>query len=100
MSWKGNIKIAFLITDSPCHGSKFHNLNKKIKEKIDKYEDENPKGKKIDENIQELFEKNISLFCLNFHKNTQQMFEIFKEKFEEIKLHEWKHIFLLKMKIF
>ena len=93
MNWKGNTKIAFLITDSPCHGSKYHDLNKNLKEEIDKYDDENPNGKKIDEIIQDLFTKNISLFCLNLHKNTHRMFEYFKDKFESMRLHQGKHIF-------
>ena len=83
-SWKGHKKIAFLITDSPCHGSKYHKLNQDLPEEKDKYLNEN----KIENVISEIFKNNITLFCLDLHKNTQKMFEMFKEKFDEMEIPE------------
>ena len=97
-SWKGNKKIAFLITDSPCHGSKYHNLNKNQPEEIDKYLSGNEN--KIEEVIREFFEKNITLFCLDLHKNTHKMFDIFKEKFDEMEIPEGGNKFFIEKENF
>ena len=83
-SWKAKAKITFLITDSPCHGKEYHDLDEEQKE--DKYLDENPKGRKIGDIITEIFGKSISLFCLKLNKNTDKMFEKFKEKYDETRL--------------
>ena len=70
--WNGDTKIALLITDSPCHGDKFHDLNSDE----DKYKD--------DKNIMGLLQKfkneNISLICFKLSKNTDKMFEIFEKE--------------------
>ena len=94
-SWKANTKITFLITDSPCHGKEYHDLDQNQKEETDKYIDENPNGKKIKDLITEIFGKNISLFCLNLHKNTNKMFDKFKEIYEETKLFPSKNQFFI-----
>ena len=94
-SWKANTKITFLITDSPCHGREYHDLDQNQKEETDKYIDENPNGKKIKDVITDIFGKSISLFCLNLHKNTSKMFDKFKEIYEETKLFPSKNEFFI-----
>lgn len=98
-SWGSGKKLAFLITDSPCHGVEYHDLNQKNKETEDHY----PKGKyepktknepenteefirrDIKELVKEFAKKGISLVCLDILKNTKKMFNKFKEIYESEK---------------
>ena len=83
-SWTGNSKIAILITDSPCHGSEFHNLNQNENGQSDMFADGDPEGR--DKNMIENFVKyKISLFCVSLDKNTDKMYNIFMKKYERIK---------------
>ena len=82
--WGKGYKIAFLITDAPCHGIEYHNLD----QSKDNYKDNYPKGHYDGENIndeefkrremdvlvKELADKNISLACLDILKITEKMF--------------------------
>ena len=92
-SWKANAKIAFLITDSPCHGREYHELDEEQNE--DKYLDEKPNGKKMGDIISEFFGQSISLFCLKLNKNTNKMFEKFREKYDETKIFPSKYHFYI-----
>ncbi len=92
-SWKSNNKIAFLITDSPCHGEQYHNLNNR-NEEIDNYINDNIYEKEMDDVIRQFFEKCITLFCLKLHKNTQKMFEKFKEIYESMSFGNKKEFFI------
>ena len=92
-SWKSNNKIAFLITDSPCHGEQYHNLNNR-NEEIDNYINDNNYEKKMDDVIREFFKKCITLFCLQLHKNTGKMFEKFKEIYESMSFGNKKEFFI------
>lgn len=100
LNWKSNTKIAFLITDSPCHGAQYHDLNQNEKEEIDDYFDENTNERKMEDIIKDFSTKCISLFCLNLSKNTSKMFEKFKEKYEEIKLDSKREFFVEKENFF
>ena len=79
--WRGDTRIALLITDSPCHGGEFHNSNG-VK---DKY----PSEQNIKNMIHQFKKENISLICFKLTKNTDKMFEIFKNEYnsEEEKNH-------------
>ena len=83
-TWKGNTKIAILITDSPCHGKEFHNLNQNNDEQRDEYPDGDPEGRDIKEMVRKFVKNKISLFCLELNKMTEQMFNIFKKAYETI----------------
>ena len=80
--WEGKSRFAILVTDSPCHGTKYHNFT-------GEGEDNFPDGDKINRNIEEyieFFAKNeISLFCLKINSTTDKMFGIFKEIYEKNK---------------
>ena len=80
-NWSGEVKIAFLITDSPCHGKKYHNLDQNQEDEKDDYINGDPDGKNIEDMIGQFINNNISLFCVNLHKNTTKMFELFKQKY-------------------
>ena len=80
--WEGKSRFAILVTDSPCHGTKYHNFT-------GEGEDNFPEGDKYQRNIEEyieFFAKNeISLFCLKINSTTDKMFLIFKEIYEKNK---------------
>lgn len=79
-TWKGNFKIAVLITDSPCHGKEFYDL-----EINDNYlNEEVPDREKIKDLIHKFKRENISLICLNLHNRTKKMFDIFKNEYNQI----------------
>jgi myosin protein heavy chain len=81
-SWKGKTRLAFLVTDAPCHGKKYHDLTG---EQEDNYIDGDREGRNIEEYI-EFFAKNeISLFCLKINSATDKMFNIFSEVYNQNK---------------
>ena len=82
--WRGDTKVALLITDSPCHGAEFHNSNE-IK---DDYDDDS----NIKEKIHEFKDKNISLICFELSKNTAKMFEKFEEEYNSQEINNFLYI--------
>ena len=80
--WEGKSRFAILVTDSPCHGTKYHNF-------IGEGEDNFPDGDKEHRNIEAYIEffaiNEISLFCLKINSTTDKMFGIFKEIYEKNK---------------
>ena len=80
-NWSGEVKVAFLITDSPCHGKEYHNLDQNQEDEKDDYINGDPNGKNIEDMIDQFINKKISLFCVNLHKNTTKMFELFEQKY-------------------
>ena len=81
-SWKGNTCIAILITDSPCHGKEFHELDQRNEKQKDDYIDGVSEQKSIENLIHDFKKKNISLICLKLHNNTNKMFDKFKEYYK------------------
>jgi len=81
-SWKGKTRLAILVTDAPCHGTKYHDLTGEQK---DNWPEGDREGRNIEEYI-EFFAKNeISLFCLTISSNTDKMFNIFSEVYNKNK---------------
>ena len=78
LEWKSNARFAILITDAPCHGLKYHDEG---------LYDDYPGGivgrKTIEESIKELIEKNISLFCIQLRKDTEKMYKIIENIYNE-----------------
>ena len=74
-NWTGKTRFAILVTDSPCHGEKYHDLKKE--------EDNYPNGDRDERNIEDyiiFFAQNeISLYCLKINSTTDKMFKIFKD---------------------
>ena len=73
-SWKNNARFAILFADCPCHGNQYHNLD---------VSDNFPNGvenrRNIEELIEELANKNISLYCTEITNKTKEMYDIFKD---------------------
>jgi hypothetical protein len=93
-SWGNGAKIAFLITDSPCHGTEYHDLDQNNKLMKDNY----PKGyyegeedfEKIDIKhvVKEFAERDIFLVCFNILKFTDKMFKKFQDIYKDEKKSE------------
>ena len=95
--WGSGQKLAILVTDAPCHGTDFHDLDQNKKD----YKDNYPKGfykaeegeevyedfkrRDINELVKELAKRDISLVCLDILKYTEKMFNIFKDIYEKEK---------------
>jgi hypothetical protein len=92
-TWKGNTKIAILITDSPCHGVDFHNLNQNNDEQRDEYPNGDPENRDIKELVRKFVKNKISLFCLELNKMTEKMYSIFKKVYEGVRPPEAKFEF-------
>ena len=87
-SWNQGTNIIFLITDSPCHGTKYHDLDQNVESLKDRFKDETYddvieefKRKNIEKLVEEFVERNFNLICLNIHDNTKKMFNMFEEKY-------------------
>lgn len=91
-NWGEGKKLAILITDAPCHGTDFHDLD----QEKENYKDNYPKGfyeskenieefkrRDINELVKELAKKNISFICLDILKYTEKMFEIFRKIYKD-----------------
>jgi hypothetical protein len=79
--WSGKSRFAILVTDSPCHGKKYHDLAED--------EDNFPEGDKEKRNIEDYIkffaENEISLYCLKINNTTDKMFKIFKDVYDNNK---------------
>ena len=81
-NWNGNTRFAILVTDSPCHGEKYHDLKG---EQADNYPTGDREGRNIEDYIKFFAENEISLFCLKINSTTDKMFKIFKNVYEQSK---------------
>jgi len=90
--WNGKTRLAILVTDSPCHGEKYHDLTGEHK---DNFPNGDREGRNIEEYI-EFFAKNeISLFCLKIKPATDKMFKIFEEIYNKSKAEKSKNKFVI-----
>ena len=99
-TWTGVHKYAILITDSPCHGIEFHDLNQNNDEQKDEYPDGDPEGRNIREMIKKIVKNKISLFCANLNRNTNKMFKIFSKEYEKYKPPDAYYEFLVEKGVF
>ncbi len=89
INWgSNNTKIAIFITDSPCHGSKYHDLGPEL----DYFYNE---GTEIEEYIKFFAKNEISLFCQEIDDLTQKMFGIFQDIYNKNKPNNSKSRFSL-----
>ena len=91
-NWEGNSRFTVLVTDSPCHGKKYHDL----KEDEDNYPEGDRENRNIEEKIQFFAKNNISLFCLKINNTTSKMFEIFRNIYEINKNKDSNNSFIVK----
>ena len=81
-NWSGKSRFAILVTDSPCHGEKYHDLKG---EQGDNYPNGDRDGRNIEEYIQSFSKNEISLYCLKINSTTDKMFKIFQDIYEKSK---------------
>ena len=79
-TWKNNARMAVFVADAPNHGIKYGG-----------YEDDEdllgevPERRIIEEMIAEMAEENIALFCYRISYNTDKMFKLFENIYNDTK---------------
>ena len=91
-NWNGKTRFAILVTDSPCHGEKYHDLKGEQK---DNYPNGDREGRIIEDYIKFFAENEISLFCLKINSTTDKMFKIFEKTYESYKNKDSKNKFMV-----
>lgn len=91
-NWNGKTRFAILVTDSPCHGEKYHDLKGEQK---DNYPNGDREGRIIEDYIKFFAENEISLFCLQINSTTDKMFKIFEKTYESNKNKDSKNKFIV-----
>ena len=76
--WNNGTNIIFLVTDAPCHGTKYHDLDQRVDNLKDNFRDEeygDYKIEKIEKLVEKIVERNFNLICLDInHNNTHSHF--------------------------
>ena len=80
MKWTNEIRVAFLVTDAPCHGKQYHKKNL-----LDYYPEEVPNREKMENLVNKMVSKNISLICIKLNDDTNIMYGKFKEIYKKNK---------------
>ena len=90
--WAGKSRFAILVTDSPCHGEKYHDLKGEHKDNF-------PNGDRENRNIEDYIiffaQNNISLYCLKINNTTDKMFKIFNDIYDKYKNKDSKNQFVI-----
>ena len=81
--WQGISKFIILATDAPCHGDEFH--RKKNVYKYDNYPEGDRENRDIKKFVKEFSQRKISLFCAKYSEETDLMFNIFKNIYNQEK---------------
>jgi hypothetical protein len=90
--WRGKTRFAILVTDSPCHGTKYHDLTGEEQDNFPKGDRE---GRNIEDYIKFFAQNEISLFCLRINSTTDKMFNIFSKIYNDSKNKNSKNEFVL-----
>ena len=80
--WKGNLRFAILLTNSPCHGRQYYD---DINKNYDNYPEGDKFGRNIEDYIKQLADDEVSMLCLKINDSTDKMFRIFKEVYNKNK---------------
>ena len=91
-NWSGKTRFTILVTDSPCHGEKYHDLKG---EQADNYPNGDREGRIIEDYIKFFAQNEISLFCLKINSTTDKMFKIFEKTYESNKSQDSKNKFMV-----
>ena len=79
-TWKNNAKLAVFIADAPEHGEKYGG------EEYYSWYYKQPERRDLDQMVEEMAEKGISLFCLRIRKETDIMYKLFQDIYNEKKV--------------
>ena len=77
-SWTNNARIAILVTDAPCHGKEFHDINL-----LDDYKEDVIYIEKMKNLVEKMALKDISLICIKLKEDTNIMYAKFKEIYQK-----------------
>ena len=78
-TWKNNAKLAVFIADAPEYGAKYGG------EEYSSWIHRKPKRRDLDQMVEEMAEKGISLFCLRICEQTDIMYKIFQDIYNQKK---------------
>ncbi len=90
--WNGKTRFAILVTDSPCHGKKYHDLKG---DQADNYPEQERDEGNIEDYIKYFAQNEISLLCLKINSTTDKMFNIFEGVYNKNKKENSKSQFAL-----
>ena len=76
-SWEGVSKYAILLADAPCHGNKYHSGCG------DDYPEGDPKGRIVENQIQQFAAKGIFFNAIKMTSETDKMFQILNQHYEK-----------------
>ena len=77
MDWASNSKYAVLVCDAPCHGKKYHNIS------YDEFPDGDPDGVSLEDVIQQFYQKDITLYCIEINNSTKKMFNVMRNIYKD-----------------
>ena len=76
--WPSKSKYAIFITDAPCHGDKYHEPGG------DDYPQGDPKGRKVEDQMQQFAEKGIHFSAVVISESyTKKMFDILDQSYKK-----------------
>ena len=79
--WKSNARFSILVTDAPCHGLKYHK-----KDLFDNYPNGVSNSKNIEDLVEDMAKKDISLICIKLKDDTDIMYKIFEDIYKKYKI--------------
>lgn len=83
-------KFAILVTDAPCHGIQYHD-----KDIMDNFLNGVPNRRNIEEIVEDLANKKVSLFCVRLNEKTDIMYNKFKNVYLKVNKYEKKSEFYI-----
>ena len=94
--WNKGTNIIFFITDSPCHGINYHDLDQKVEYYIDQFPKEIYDGeykiyerKKMEDLVEQFVKNDFHLICYEINEITMKMFKMFEEKYKSHNKHNF-----------
>ena len=78
LDWKSNAKYIVLVSDAPCHGNKYHDINIE-----DNFSEGDPDGLIIEDLILQIKKLDITFYCVEINETTKIMFDIMKNIYND-----------------
>jgi len=77
LTWKSKTRLAFILTDAPPHGKKYHDGVS------DDYSEGDPNGRNPEALLQEMRALEMDVFVSDIHPRTRKMFSVFEEAYND-----------------
>jgi hypothetical protein len=84
LQWESDRRILYHLTDAPCHGSKYHNLDRKYDQYYDGIPSHlNPQRLDVEELVKQLGTMKIKYLFCKITDHTNRMIDIFSQVYRE-----------------